>query len=67
MRVVGFVLDGLHGIGELKMYTNGRTIPTFRTTTYVSTTTKSICKYFLKCYVEWKVFHLLFQTTWLHL
>jgi hypothetical protein len=52
MRVVGFVLDGLHGIGELKMYTNGRTIPTFRTTTYVSTTTKSICKYFLKCYVE---------------
>ncbi len=33
---MGFVFDNLHGIGEFKMYTNGRTVPTFRTTTYVS-------------------------------
>jgi len=52
MRVVGFVLDDLHGIGELKMYTNAIIVPMFITTTHVSTTTKFICKYFLKCYVE---------------
>ncbi len=52
MSVVGFVLDDLHGIGELKMYTNAITVLMFKTTTYVSTTTKFICKYLKKCYVE---------------
>jgi hypothetical protein len=46
MRVVGFGLGNLHGIEELKMYTNGRIVPRFITTTYVLTTTKYICKYF---------------------
>jgi hypothetical protein len=63
MRVVGFVLDDLHGLGELKTNINGRIVPTFRTTTYVSTMTKYICKYFLKCYVEWKFLHFIIQTT----
>jgi hypothetical protein len=33
MKAIGFVLDHLHGIGDLKTFTNGRTIPKVKTTT----------------------------------
>jgi hypothetical protein len=36
MKAMAFVLDYLHGIGKLKMFTNGRMIPKVKTTTYVS-------------------------------
>jgi hypothetical protein len=35
----------LHGIGELKTFTNGRITLKVITNTYVSTTTKYVCKY----------------------
>jgi hypothetical protein len=33
---MGFVLDYLHDIGKLKVFTNGSMIPKVKTTTYVS-------------------------------
>jgi hypothetical protein len=36
MKPMGFVLDYLHGIGKLKVFTNGSMIPKVKTTTYVS-------------------------------
>jgi hypothetical protein len=62
MGAMGFVLNHLHGIGGLKTFTNGRTILKV-ITTYVSTTTKYVCKYIFRCNEELKVLHLLFQIT----
>ncbi len=45
MGAMGFVLNHLHGIGELKTFTNGRITLKVITNTYVSTTTKYVCKY----------------------
>jgi len=35
MAVVGCVLDFVHGNNELKMFTNGKTTPMAKITTYV--------------------------------
>ncbi len=50
MKVVGFVLDYLHEIGDVKTFTNGRTTPMVGVVIGVWTTTKSIWKSYFKSY-----------------
>jgi hypothetical protein len=46
MKPMWCVLDFLHGTSYLTMFTYGRMIPQIKTTKFVSTITKSICKSF---------------------
>ncbi len=50
MKVVGFVLDYLHGIGDVKTFTNGRMTLMVRVVIDVWTTTKFVWKYNFKSY-----------------
>ncbi len=59
MKVVGCVLDYLHGIDNLKIFTNGRMTPKVITTTSVVTITKSTCKSCFK--FLWKIRHKIFS------
>jgi len=75
MKAVGFELEHLHGIGDLKMFMNGKMAPKVITTTNVWTTTKFVYKCGFKSYEKsWThncqevfIYNTLFwiQTTWL--